>query len=182
MTCQREGDRPCTSAAAAAARQAARQVCIGTPIEEALLSVRLRPEAAAETARSLADLGLLDVLDLQLLAGGPEAHELLTELKAAGMTVGDRAKLRLLVGDRAHASRLSVPFVPVVAAPADPQQHQQHHHQHQHQQQHQHQHQHHQQRQPGQVAAAAAGAAGMSAGAPSWTPSATAAAWTPPGA
>ena len=58
---------PCTSAAAAAVGRAAQQISVGTPVEEALLSVRLRPEAAAETARSLATLGLLDVLDLHLL-------------------------------------------------------------------------------------------------------------------
>ena len=112
----RDVDSPCTTAAFA---RTAQQICVGTPIGEALLSVRLRPEAAVETARSLAGLGLRDVLDLQLLmAGGPEVEELLSELKASRLNLGDRAKVRLLIGDRAHLGRLSAPIV----AAADSQQ------------------------------------------------------------
>ena len=98
----------------------------GTPIDKTLRSVRLRPEAAAETARSLARslarLGMQDTLDLQLLAGGPEAEELLSELKSRGLGLGDRAKMRLLIGDRAHSGRL---FSTPVMTAADPHQQQQ---------------------------------------------------------
>ena len=53
----------------------------------------------------LAGLGFETALDLQLLAGGPEAAELLGELKAGGLRIGDRARVRLLVGDNVHHGR-----------------------------------------------------------------------------
>ena len=53
-------------------------------------------------------LGLRTVLDLRLLGGGREAGEMMDELRTAGMSLGDRAKIRLLTGDQAHLlSRLS---------------------------------------------------------------------------
>ena len=91
----------CTISAAAIA-EAAQQVCGGAPIEEALRSVHLRLEAAEDTGRMLAGLGFQTALDLQLLAGGPEAAELQGELKAGGLPIGDRAKVRLLVGGEMH--------------------------------------------------------------------------------
>ena len=84
--------------AAAEVAEAVQQVCGGAPIEEALRSAHLRPEAAEDTGRMLAGLGFQTALDLQLLAGGPEAAELQGELKAGGLPIGDRAKVRLLVG------------------------------------------------------------------------------------
>ena len=96
----------CTISAAAVA-EAAQQVCGGAPIEEALRSVHLRPEAAEDTGRILSGLGFQTALDLQLLAGGPEAVELLTELKADGLPISDRAKVRLLVGGKMHHGRLA---------------------------------------------------------------------------
>ena len=92
---------------AAAVAEAAQQVCGGAPIEEALRSVHLRPGAAEDTRRMLAGLGFQTALDLQLLAGGAEAAELLGELKTGGLPIGDRAKARLLVGDSVHHGRLA---------------------------------------------------------------------------
>ena len=75
----------CTTSAAAAVAEAARQVCGSAPTDEALLSVvRLRPKAAEDVERMLAGLGFRQALDLQLLAGGPEAAELLGELTEGG--------------------------------------------------------------------------------------------------
>ena len=85
--------------------EAAQQVCGGAPIEEALRSVHLRPEAAEDTGRMLAGQGFQTALDLQLLAGGAEAAELLSELKVGGLRIGGRAKVRLLVGDNVHHGR-----------------------------------------------------------------------------
>ena len=92
---------------AASDGRTAQRICGGTPIDEALLAVRLRPgEAAGEAARLLAGLGFAAAVDLQLLSGGPDVSELMSELQLAGMSVGDRSKVRLLVGDTAHLDRL----------------------------------------------------------------------------
>ena len=84
--------------------QAAQQICGSTPTGEALLSTRLEPEAADNVAQLLAGLGFRTALDLRLLGGGPEAEELMGELQADGgrLSIGDRAKVRLLIGNRAH--------------------------------------------------------------------------------
>jgi hypothetical protein len=56
---------------------------------------------------ALAALGFQTALDLQLLAGGPEAAELMTALGTAGeLSIADRAKIRLLVGDQTHLARV----------------------------------------------------------------------------
>eukprot|EP01052_Picozoa_sp_SAG31_P004716 SAG31_NODE_198_length_20656_cov_5.167291_21_plen_282_part_00 len=83
----------------------AQQICSGAPVGAALLSVRVHGHEIAEWA--LAALGFREVMDLQLLAGTPEAEELMDELKlSAGLSIPDRAKLRLLIGagakDQAH--------------------------------------------------------------------------------
>ena len=106
LTPTAEAGGQCTISVAAVA-EAALQVCGGAPIEGALRSVHLWPEAAEDTGRMLAGLGFETALDLQLLAGGPEAAELLGELKAGGLPIGDRAKVRLLVGDNVHHGRLA---------------------------------------------------------------------------
>ena len=93
----------CTFSAAAVA-EAAQQVCGGAPIEEALRSVHLQ-QAAEDVGRMLAELGFQTALDLQLLTGGPEVAELLGELKAGGLPIGDRAKFRLLVGGKVQFDR-----------------------------------------------------------------------------
>ena len=71
------------------------------------MSARLDPEAADNIAQLLAGLGFRTALDLRLLGGGPEAEELMGELQADGrLNIGDRAKVRLLIGNRAHLRRL----------------------------------------------------------------------------
>ena len=71
-----------------------------------LIAVRLHPagEAAGTVGRALAGLGLRTALDLQpMQAGEPEVVELMHSLSLAEVSLGDRrAKIRLLVGDRAH--------------------------------------------------------------------------------
>ena len=58
--------------------------------------------------QALAALGFETALDLHLLAGGPEAAELMTTLRTAGkLSIADRAKIRLLVGDSQHLARVS---------------------------------------------------------------------------
>ena len=88
--------------------QAAQQICGSTPTGEALLSTRLEPEAADNVAQLLAGLGFRTALDLRLLGGGPEAEELMGELQADGgrLSIGDRAKVRLLIGNHVHLRRL----------------------------------------------------------------------------
>ena len=45
---------------------------------------------------------------MQLLAGGPEAAELMTALSTAGeLSIADRAKIRLLVGEQTHLARVT---------------------------------------------------------------------------
>ena len=96
---------PCTTTAETVARTAQR-ICGGALIEEALLAVRLRPEAADETARLLAAMGFAATVELEMLpAGTPEMDEVMDELKSAGLSVGDRSKVRLLVGDRGLQAR-----------------------------------------------------------------------------
>eukprot|EP01051_Picozoa_sp_SAG22_P018479 SAG22_NODE_3121_length_1922_cov_1.937466_1_plen_441_part_00 len=62
--------------------------------------------AARRAAEVLAELGFGTALDLELLGGGEAAAEVLAELKAGGLRSADRAKVRLLVGDREHLWRL----------------------------------------------------------------------------
>ena len=106
---ERAGGRnnPCTTTASAVA-QTAHRLCGGAPIEEALLAVRLQPGEETDAAgRALAGLGLRTALDLQLMqVGGPFAMKLMDALAAAEVSLGDRAKIRLLVGDRPHFGRL----------------------------------------------------------------------------
>ena len=90
---------PCTTPASAVA-ETAQRLCGGAPIEEALLAVRLQPGVETDAAgRALAGLGLRTALDLQpMQAGGPEEGELMDVLTLAGVSLGDRVKIRLLVG------------------------------------------------------------------------------------
>ena len=86
--------------AAASVRRATRRLCDSQPIADALASVQLGDDAVASTAADLLSntLGIRTALDLQLLeVGGPEAEELFDSLKAGGLTVGARAKIRLLL-------------------------------------------------------------------------------------
>eukprot|EP01052_Picozoa_sp_SAG31_P074041 SAG31_NODE_33116_length_347_cov_1.451613_1_plen_73_part_01 len=50
--------------------------------------------------QQLHDHGFQTALDLRLLrAGGAEAAELMDELRGGGISIGDRAKVRLLLGN-----------------------------------------------------------------------------------
>lgn len=91
---------------AAAVAQTAQRVCGGAPVEEALRAVGLQRGAATDGAvRLLTGVGLRTALDLRLVArGGAEADEVMGELKAGGVSLGDRAKIRLLVGEDPAAS------------------------------------------------------------------------------
>eukprot|EP01052_Picozoa_sp_SAG31_P042362 SAG31_NODE_6703_length_1918_cov_1.219901_1_plen_477_part_00 len=87
-------------AAATLVRQAAQRCGSHQPIAEALELVRLEDDTATRRAAELlsSELGIRTALDMQLLeVGGPEVEELFDSLKAAGLTVGARAKIRLLL-------------------------------------------------------------------------------------
>eukprot|EP01052_Picozoa_sp_SAG31_P025536 SAG31_NODE_2242_length_6109_cov_18.408819_6_plen_300_part_00 len=70
---------------------------------------RRAPSAAARVEPALVSLGFRSAIDLQLLGGGPEAAELLDDLRAKrGLSIADRAKIRLLLNDQAHLARFRV--------------------------------------------------------------------------
>ena len=80
-----------------------------------LLRVVLRPVSRprvisnryTHTTSGLFEEGHHALRHLQLLAGGPEAAELMDELRTSGeLSIADRAKIRLLVGDREHLARV----------------------------------------------------------------------------
>eukprot|EP01052_Picozoa_sp_SAG31_P007510 SAG31_NODE_358_length_17033_cov_11.747077_9_plen_146_part_00 len=71
-----------------------------------LQSVGIQPEAAARAAALLELLGFSMAPDLLLLGGGPEAVELFDEIRSR-VSLADRAKLRLLVGDADHTQRVA---------------------------------------------------------------------------
>eukprot|EP01052_Picozoa_sp_SAG31_P042249 SAG31_NODE_6651_length_1937_cov_1.539173_1_plen_394_part_00 len=98
----------CATAADVAA--STRQLCGDTQADEMLQTIGLQAGVVAKAARLLAGMGLRTAMDMELLGGGPEAQELMQELRTAdGLSLGDRAKIRLLVGDREHLERLSTP-------------------------------------------------------------------------
>ena len=102
-----EHGNPCTTTAHSVAHTA-QNICGGAPVKEALLAVRLRPAAADEAARLLAAMGFAAAVELEMLAADtPEMDELMHELKSAGLSVGDRSKVRLLVGDRRRFGQLA---------------------------------------------------------------------------
>eukprot|EP01052_Picozoa_sp_SAG31_P016320 SAG31_NODE_1076_length_10037_cov_8.357818_7_plen_156_part_00 len=65
----------------------------------------MQSDSAVQTSALLSSFGLRTTQDLQLLGGGPEASELMEGIRDK-LSVGDRAKLRLLVGDHAHLDRI----------------------------------------------------------------------------
>eukprot|EP01052_Picozoa_sp_SAG31_P002862 SAG31_NODE_104_length_25069_cov_12.917144_1_plen_281_part_00 len=107
-----------THQAADLARTAA-EVCGALSVEEALRAVAIRPAAARRGGKMLAQLGFDTALDLKLLGGGKAAAEVLAELKIGGLGPADRAKVRLLVGDREHLQRLSSSALWAFATAAD---------------------------------------------------------------
>ena len=55
--------------------------------------------SARNLERRRAGLGLRTALDLRIIGGRPEALELMAALREAGLSVGDRSKIRLLLED-----------------------------------------------------------------------------------
>jgi hypothetical protein len=99
-------DNRCDMTAAAVIENTQR-ICGGTLIDEALrTSVHLEPQKADAMASVLSNLGFWTALDLQLLASQPEVEELMLALKKHDLPIGDRAKVRLLISDRAHLDSL----------------------------------------------------------------------------
>eukprot|EP01052_Picozoa_sp_SAG31_P037363 SAG31_NODE_4813_length_2941_cov_5.007741_2_plen_523_part_00 len=96
------------STATAAAEQvalAAQQLRGDATVAAALTAVKV---GTAGAEQALAALGFDTALDLQLLTGGPEAAELMTTLSTGGeLSIADRAKIRLLVGDQTHVARVA---------------------------------------------------------------------------
>ena len=100
-------DSPRSTAAAAAEQiaHAAQQLHGAASTVTALQTVNVRIDDAEQ---ALAALGFETALDLRLLAGGPEAAELMTALQTGSkLSIADRAKIRLLVGDSQHLARIS---------------------------------------------------------------------------
>ena len=88
--------------------RAAQQLCGDVAIEEALRLVRLQPDTVRTLQPVLTSLGLRTVLDLQLLAGGPDATALMQFISESDLAnIGELAKIRLLVGDQEHLSRIT---------------------------------------------------------------------------
>ena len=102
----RVGDAGSTvTAAAEQVARAAQQLGGDATIVAALTAVKVGTDGAEQ---ALAALGFETALDLRLLAGGPEAAELMTALSTGGeLSIADRAKIRLLVGDQTHLARMS---------------------------------------------------------------------------
>eukprot|EP01052_Picozoa_sp_SAG31_P005141 SAG31_NODE_222_length_19895_cov_34.907626_6_plen_256_part_00 len=76
------------------------QLCGGSPVADSLQSVGVGDDGAAAAEKLLRRHGFRTVLDLRLLsAGGPEEAELMEQLRAEGISIGVRSKVRLLLGD-----------------------------------------------------------------------------------
>eukprot|EP01052_Picozoa_sp_SAG31_P005118 SAG31_NODE_220_length_19925_cov_3.630939_17_plen_287_part_00 len=84
--------------------RSAQQLCGGSSVADSLQAIGLvRAENSAERSDLGAVLqanGLHTALDLRLLAaGGPEVAELMGQLRDGGISIGDRSKVRLLLGE-----------------------------------------------------------------------------------
>ena len=102
-------ERTVTAAAEQVAR-AAQQLGGDATIAAALTAVKVGTDGAEQ---ALAALGFETALDLRLLAGGPEAAELMTALSTGGeLSIADRAKIRLLVGDQTHLAGVVMMPIP----------------------------------------------------------------------
>eukprot|EP01052_Picozoa_sp_SAG31_P010752 SAG31_NODE_597_length_13674_cov_3.402947_13_plen_207_part_00 len=84
-----------------AVTKAAQQVCSTLSIAEALRSVVGLKDSNAAARLLSSELGIETALDIQLLQpDGPDAEELFYALKSGGLSLGDRAKIRLLIPAR----------------------------------------------------------------------------------
>eukprot|EP01052_Picozoa_sp_SAG31_P003482 SAG31_NODE_135_length_23206_cov_25.707967_6_plen_295_part_00 len=94
-----EHHQQCASLTAAEVARTAHQMCGEMPIEGGLRSVGLGI-TAVQAAEMLEQLGFRRLLDLRLIVDHSDAEDLMSELKSNGLPTGDRAKIRLLIGDR----------------------------------------------------------------------------------
>ena len=93
----RAADRPCPTAAHVV--RSAKKLCGGAPVAASLQSVGIGGDRTGATAELLAKHGFQTALDLRLLrAGGAEEAELMGQLRAGRISIGDRSKVRLLLG------------------------------------------------------------------------------------
>eukprot|EP01052_Picozoa_sp_SAG31_P004508 SAG31_NODE_187_length_20848_cov_22.521953_14_plen_271_part_00 len=77
----------------------AKKLCGGAPVAASLQSVGIGGDRTGATAELLAEHGFQTALDLRLLrTGGPEEAELMGQLRAGRISIGDRSKVRLLLG------------------------------------------------------------------------------------
>eukprot|EP01052_Picozoa_sp_SAG31_P043656 SAG31_NODE_7343_length_1713_cov_3.416357_1_plen_228_part_10 len=81
--------------------RSAKKLCGGAPVAASLQSVGIGGDRTGATAELLAKHGFQTALDLRLLiSGGPEESELMEQLREPGrISIGDRSKVRLLLGD-----------------------------------------------------------------------------------
>eukprot|EP01052_Picozoa_sp_SAG31_P017805 SAG31_NODE_1234_length_9204_cov_9.297748_5_plen_238_part_00 len=83
--------------AAAVVRRAAVDICSGDTVAAALRRVGLARHTADAIGDQMAALELRTTLDLRLLANTPEAEHLFASLAHSGISIGARAKVRLLL-------------------------------------------------------------------------------------
>eukprot|EP01052_Picozoa_sp_SAG31_P015539 SAG31_NODE_1002_length_10448_cov_27.630399_5_plen_249_part_00 len=89
---------PCPTAAAHVV-SSAQKLCGAAPVAASLQSVGIGGDRTGATAELLAKHGFQTALDLRLLrAGGAEEAELMEQLRAGRISIGDRSKVRLLLG------------------------------------------------------------------------------------
>lgn len=100
------------------------QECGGSPVADLLTSVGLLNTAEFNDGHPVPSLeGLLKAhgfstgLDLQLLdMFGSEATELMEQLRTGGISIGDRSKVRLLLGDHGHSRAVDDRFTSATPA------------------------------------------------------------------
>eukprot|EP01052_Picozoa_sp_SAG31_P035525 SAG31_NODE_4300_length_3371_cov_8.759780_3_plen_216_part_01 len=89
----------CPATATAHVVRSAKKLCGAAPVAASLQSVGIGGERTGATAELLAKHGFQTALDLRLLrAGGAEEAELMEQLRAGRTSIGDRSKVRLLLG------------------------------------------------------------------------------------
>eukprot|EP01052_Picozoa_sp_SAG31_P030654 SAG31_NODE_3164_length_4602_cov_7.602043_1_plen_255_part_00 len=90
-------DHQCPTAAHVV--RSANKLCGGAPVAASLQSVGIGGDRTGATAELLAKHGFQTALDLRLLrAGGADEAELMGQLRAGRISIGDRSKVRLLLG------------------------------------------------------------------------------------
>eukprot|EP01052_Picozoa_sp_SAG31_P047487 SAG31_NODE_9527_length_1263_cov_5.292955_1_plen_251_part_00 len=103
----RAADHQCPTAAQHVVRSAKKLCGAGAPVVASLRSVGIDGDRTGATAELLAKHGFQTALDLRLLrSGGAEEAELMEQLREPGrISIGDRSKVRLLLGDGSELRR-----------------------------------------------------------------------------